>query len=203
MRARPHFLLLPLLIGLGAGCASEKKSSKPLSEMRMNERISRSVRAMKEGMDKNDPRYQSRYQKAMDASIAKKNGTAGWLSRKQSRTRTLEHLETFRAGEFSTREFAQADARSPLGTRNAREATSRSPLADQAFETSDSRLAGQVSRDASLQAREAGQTFRTQEDVRGRNALRSSKPPEFIVLPEQVKSPAYTEDQVRRLLGRD
>lgn len=184
------------------GCTSGKRQSKQAADMKMGERISRSVRAMKEGMNKNDPRYQSRYQKAMDASLAK-DGSAKWLSRQKSRTNTLDHLETFKSRQFSTQEFARADDKSPLADKTTLDSERRSSFAGQAFETADSPFAAQTSRDASRQAREGGQTFRTQADVLGKKALRDSKMPEFIVLPEQVKNPAYTEDEVRRLLGRD
>ncbi len=201
MRACFLFMLLSGL-WLLSGCSSDQNQSKRLSDMRMNERISRSVRAMKEGMGKNDPRYQSRYQKAMDASLAK-DSQAKWLSRQKSRTQTLDNLETFKSRQFSTEEFARADAKSLMGREQSALSGKQSDLAKEVYEITESPMARQTAWDASRQARESGQSYRTRADVRGQKAMNRSKPPEFIVLPEQLKNPAYSEDEVRKLLGRD
>jgi hypothetical protein len=64
-------------------------------------------------------------------------------------------------------------------------------------------MARQTAREAITQARESGQSYRTRVDIRGQKAMQTSRTPEFIVLPEQLKNPAYTEGEVRKLLGRD
>lgn len=201
MSARRILMLISFLMLL-SGCSSGQSQSKKLSEMRMNERISRSVRAMKDGMGKNDPRYQSRYQKAMNASLAKDN-QANWLSRQTSRTQTLDNLETFKSRQFSTEAFARAHDKSPLGLEQSSLAGKQSDLANKAYEMTESPMARQTAREAFMQARESGQSYRARADVRGQKAMQSSKIPEFIVLPEQLKNPAYSEDEVRKLLGRD
>lgn len=185
-----------------SGCSSGQNQSKKLSEMRMNERISRSVRAMKDGVGKNDPRYQSRYQKAMDASLAKAN-QAKWLSRQKSRTETFDDLETFKSRQFSTEQFAQADDKGLKELEQSSLAGKQSDLASKLYEMTESPMARQTAREAITQARESGQSYRTRVDIRGQKAMQTSRTPEFIVLPEQLKNPAYTEGEVRKLLGRD
>jgi hypothetical protein len=195
-------LCAPLLLsGCGSSSGSRKKS---LADMKMGERFSRSMNALKEGSSSTDPRYRSRYEKAMQSSLRDRGG-ASWLSRKKAHTSEFAGIKEFKAQEFKTQEFAGSDQQSQFASKTFGEAGKTPSYADKAssFAGRDSIFAGKQDRDAVKVSRDADAVFKTTPDREALKSQQKNKGPQIIVLPEQEKGPAYTEDQVRSLLGRD
>lgn len=195
-------LCAPLLLG---GCGSSSGSrSKSLADMKMGERFSRSMNALKDGSGSTDPRYRSRYEKAMQSSLGDKGG-ASWLSRKKAHTSDFAGLKEFKAEEFKTQEFAGSGQQSQFASKAFGETGKTPSYADKAsgFAGRDSVFAGRQDRDAVKTSRDADAVFKTTPDREALKSQQKNKGPKIIVLPEQAKGPAYTEDQVRSLLGRD
>ena len=107
-------LCAPLLLSsCGSSSGSRRKS---LADMKMGERFSRSMNALKEGAGSTDPRYRSRYEKAMQSSLDDKGG-ASWLSRKKAHTTEFAGLKEFKAQEFKTQEYAESDRDSQFSSK--------------------------------------------------------------------------------------
>jgi hypothetical protein len=195
-------LCAPLLL---SGCGSSSGGrNKSLADMRMGERFSRSMNALKEGSSSTDPRYRSRYEKAMQSSL-KDGGGASWLSRRKAHTSEFAGIKEFKAQEFKTQEFAGSDQESPFAGKTFGESGRTPTYADKvsSFAGRDSMFAGRQDRDAVKVSRDADAVFKTTADREALKSQKKNKGPQIIVLPEQVNGPAYTEDQVRSLLGRD
>lgn len=195
-------LCVPLLLsGCGSSSGSRKKS---LADMKMGERFSRSMNALKQGSSSTDPRFRSRYEKAMQSSLQDQGG-ASWLSRKKAHTSEFAGIKEFKAQEFKTQEFAGSDQQSQFASKSFGEVGKTPSYADKAssFAGRDSLFAGKQDRDAVKVSRDADAVFKTSADREALKSQQKNTGPKIIVLPEQEKGPAYTEDQVRSLLGRD
>jgi hypothetical protein len=195
-------LCAPLLLSsCGSSSGSRRKS---LADMKMGERFSRSMNALKEGAGSTDPRYRSRYEKAMQSSLDDKGG-ASWLSRKKAHTTEFAGLKEFKAQEFKTQEYVESDRDSQFSSKTFGESGRTPSYADRTsgFAGRDSSFVEKQDRDALKVSRDSGAVFKTAPDRQALKSQQKNKGPQIIVLPEQEKGPAYTEDQVRSLLGRD
>lgn len=195
-------LCAPLLLSsCGSSSGSRRKS---LADMKMGERFSRSMNALKEGAGSTDPRYRSRYEKAMQSSLDDKGG-ASWLSRKKAHTTEFAGLKEFKAQEFKTQEYAESDRDSQFSSKTFGESGRTPSYADRTsgFAGRDSSFVEKQDRDALKVSRDSGAVFKTAPDRQALKSQQKNKGPQIIVLPEQEKGPSYTEDQVRSLLGRD
>lgn len=190
-------LLLPLLLASCSSGSSSQKQHPQVMTSRMQDRIAASRKRM------NDPNDRSVYDKAMRSSITKGKDTGGWLGRKSYKANEYAGTKSFKAGEYKTGSFTQGDNKNRMGKQQFGGSNKTPSYADNSFNTRESRLASQQARDGSRTFSGADDTFKTGSV---RDALRSQQKndrPKFIELEQQRKDPAYTEDQVRRLLGRD
>lgn len=191
-------LALPLLLAsCSSGSSSSQNQHPQVMTTRMQDRIASSRKRM------NDPNDRSVYDKAMRSSITKGKDTGGWLGRKSYKSNEYAGTKSFKAGEYKTGSFTQGDNKSRMGKQQFGERDKTPAYADNNFNTRESRFASQQARDGNRTFSGADDTFKTGSV---RDALRSQEKndrPKFIELEQQRKDPAYTEDQVRRLLGRD
>lgn len=191
------FLILPCLL-LVACSSGEKKKTPPLMSQRMSDRFAASRKRMG---DQND---RSPYDKAMQSSIGRGKGTGSWMGKKGYKASSFGGNKSYtNTPGFKTNHFADGDNKSGLEKQSFTQGDKKSAAGNDSFKTADSSF-------AQKSAREGKQTFSGENDVfktsAVRDALRSQKKndrPQFIELEEQRRNPAYTEDQVRRLLGRD
>lgn len=184
-------ILLPLLL---AACSSEpEKKTPPLMSQRMADRLRRP-----------DLNKRSVYEKSMQTTMTRGKDTGGWLGRQKYKAATYQGGKAYtNTPDYQTGSFSGADARSPMGSATFAQKDKQASGAGQSFQTRESRLAGQTAREGSQDYRDGGTVFKTRAD---REALKSQKKnvqPEFIELEEQRRNPAYSEEQVRKLLGRD
>ncbi|MES2735088.1 MAG: hypothetical protein V4672_02135 [Verrucomicrobiota bacterium] len=192
-------LCLLFITALMAACSTaEEKQTPPVMSQRMSDRIASSRRRMQ---DQND---RSIYDKAMQSSITNGKDTGGWLGRKNYKSNQFSGSKAYtNTKDFKTGSFAGSSSQSSMGRQSFAQAGKKSSVADTTFKTDSSRFAGQ-------KAREDSQMFSGSDDVfktgSVRDALRSqqkNETPKFIELEEQKRDPAYSEAQVRRLLGRE
>lgn len=192
-----RFLILPCL--LLAACSSKvEKKTPPLMSQRMSDRIATSRKRM------NNPNDRSVFDKSMQSSIGRGKNTGGWLGRKNYKSNNFSGTKSYTNTKgYKTTSFQGADSKNRLGSQSFAEKDKMSAAAQQSFQTSESRFASQSAREGSQTFDGADTLFKTSAD---RDALRSQKKndrPKFIELEENKRDPAYTEEQVRRLLGRD
>jgi len=188
-------LILPLL--LGACSTTEKKKTPPVMSQRMSDRIAASRKRMA------DPNDRSVFDKSMQTSYLKGKDTGGWLGSKKYKSNAYAGSKSYtNTKAFKADTFSGADDRSTMSRQKFAQGDDASSLADQNFATDNSTFADKSAREGSQTFSDADNTFKTSAE---REALRSQKKndrPKFIELDEQKKNPAYTEEQVRRLLGR-
>lgn len=196
----PRSLYLVVLLPLVSSCSSgEKQEPAPaVMSQRMADRIASSRRRM------NDPNDRSVFDKAMQASVAKGKDTGGWFGRKRYHSNQYAGTQSYtNTGSFKTSGYSRAEDKSAMAKQGFAQSDKVSSSADDGFKTENSEFADQS-------AREGGQTFSGASDIfktrSNRDAKRSQDKndrPKFIVPEENYRNPAYTEDQVRRLLGRE
>lgn len=191
-------LCLLFLAALLASCSSAKQeAAPPVMSQRMSDRIASSRKRMQ---DQND---RSIYDKAMQSTITNGKDTGGWLGRKSYKSNPFSGSKGYtNTKDFKTGYFSGASSKSSMGRQSFAQAGKMSSVADDSFSTKQSSLGSQ-------KAREDQQMFSGSDDVfktgSARDALRSQQKndrPKFVELEEQKRDPAYTEEQVRRLLGR-
>ena len=195
----PRSLYLVAMLPLVSSCSSSEEPEPTPSVMsqRMADRFASSRRRM------SDPNDRSVFDKAMQSSVTKGKGTGGWLGRKSYHSNQYSGTHAYtNAGSFKTSGYSRADDKSAMAKQGFAQSGKVSSAADDGFKTGNSAFADQS-------ARESGQTFSGASDVfkttANRDAKRSQEKndrPKFIVPEENYRKPAYTEDQVRRLLGR-
>lgn len=196
MISRLLLLLIPFL--LGACSTQEEKKTPPLMSQRMSERIASSRKRMG---DMND---RSVFDKSMRASVVKGKDTGGWLGRQKYKSnsftgsKSYTNTKSFKAGTFSG-----SDNKSPMGQQGFAQAGKTAPVANSTFETTESRFADDAAREGSQTYADADSAFKTSANRDARRSQIKNDRPKFIELDEDKKKPAYTEDQVRRLLGRN
>ena len=150
-----------------------------------------------------DPNDRSRFDPGMQSTLARQRGNGKAMSGKNYKSssfaggKTYGHTPNYRAGTWTG-----ADRDSSLAGQTYARGDAVATGADASFQAGSSRLGGQTARAGNDVFADAATHFRTHSN---RDALRSQQKnerPEFIELEEQRRSPAYSEDQVRRLLGR-
>ncbi len=189
-------LFLPLLLG-ACSTAKEEKKTPPLMSQKMSDRMNASRKRM------GDPNDRSVFDKSMRSSITK-GKSSGWMGKNNFKagsytgTNAYTNTKKFKAGSFSG-----ADNKNGLGNKTFAQSGKASSAASESFKTGENRMAGQNAREGSQTFSDAGDVFKTRSN---RDALRSqikNDRPHFIELEENQRTPAYSEEQVRRLLGRD
>ncbi|MEN3943935.1 hypothetical protein WJU23_21715 [Prosthecobacter sp. SYSU 5D2] len=188
-------LLLPLL--LGACSSKEQSKAPPVMSQKMSDRIAASRKRMG---DMND---RSVFDKGMRSSFDKGKTTSGWLGKKSYKSNEYAGTKSFATRkDFQTSTFTGAGNKSSLAGQSFGEAEKSPDGMTGTFETKASGFGSQTASEGSQSYDGADTVFKTGAQ---RDALRSqikNDRPQFIRLEDNERTPAYTEDQVRRLLGR-
>ncbi len=173
--------------------------------MKMGERFSHGLKAMKEGSSSKDPRFRSQFDKSATSMLSKgKQGSASWLGRKKAGgVQDFNGVKSFRANDFKTQTFSDADDKNWMGKKALTERDKVPSFADTTFGTKDSSFGNQTAREGSKMSRDTDDIFKTSMNREAAKSQAKNKGPRIIELPEQSKGSAYTEDQVRALMGRD
>jgi hypothetical protein len=191
-----YLLLLPLLLG---SCSSGGESkAPPVMSQKMSERIAASRKRMG---DMND---RSIYDKGMRSSYDKGKSTAGWQGKKSYKSNEYAGTKGYATRkEFKPSNYSGPTGESALAAQNFSQADKAPGGMTGTFNTKASRLGNETAADGSQTFGGADSIFKTGSQ---RDALRSqvkNDRPKFVRLEEMERKPAYTEDQVRRLLGRN
>jgi hypothetical protein len=189
-------LLIPLVALLLTACSSSKNDSSapPVMSQRMADRIR-----------KPDMNKRSIYDTAMQSSITKSKGDVGgrFLNQKHH-TKSFTGSKSYgRTPDFKTSEFGGAKERNRMAGQSFQGSRKQSRDANSNFDTHRSRLEGQTSRDAGKSFADNNRVFETRANRDALKSQQKNEGPRFIELEENHRKPAYTEDQVRKLLGRN
>lgn len=188
-------LSLLLAVSLLMACSSQQE---PKTPPLMSQRISNSMKRMQ------DPNDRSVYDKAMQSTITQGKDTGGWLGRQKYGAKSFTGSKNYtNTPKVKTPEFSGADTNTALAQKNFSGSDQVAAMADDTFDAKPSRLGSQTSREGSKTFREAGDMFKTRSNRAALKSQEKNDRPEFIQLEEMSKGPAYTEDEVRKLLGRN
>lgn len=158
---------------------------------------------MAKRLTKPDMSRKSIYDKDMKATLSNKPNSTDWLGRKKYGTKAFGGDKAYtHTPKFKTNEFTTGKEKTKLGTEKFSQAGKKPSYADQSFATKSSVFDKKSSRDAN-------KTFGPGKDVYKttpyRDALKSQEKndrPKMVELEKGKSKPAYTEDQVRSLMGR-
>ena len=196
-------LLLTLLCLTSCG-SSSRRNEKSLADMKMGERFDRAKKAMKEGNNSTDKNLRSPYEKAATSVLSQgKNGSAGWFGRQKHGAHDFNGVKSFTADEFKAKTFSDADDKNWMGKQALSERDKVPAFADNTFGTRKSSFANDQTRDASQTSRFGNDAFKTTMNREAAKSQKKNQGPLIIELPEQSEGSAYTEDEVKKLLGRD
>jgi hypothetical protein len=132
-----------------------------------------------------------------------KNGSAGWLGRQKHGAQDYNGVKSFHADEFKTQTFSGADDRNWMGKQTLTEHDKKPSFANETFSTQKSAFADDSARQGSQTSRLANDVFKTSLDREAAKSQKKNQKLLIIELPEQSQGSAYTEDEVKKLLGRD
>lgn len=185
--------LLAAVLGLTSCSSSGAKKNEPpkLMSERMATRFT-----------KPDMTRRSIYEKSMQASIGKTDNIGSWFTGKKVHSKEFAGGKRFSgAHDFKTGSFSGSSQKSSMTGQSFAQSGKRTSYADKAFGAGESRYQNQ-------KASEASKMFGTEtlETSSNRDALKAQQKnvrPEFVEFEDQKRDPAYTEEQVRKLLGRD
>lgn len=195
MILRCLLLLLPLL--LGACSSSEESKAPPVMSQKMADRIASSRKRMG---DMND---RSIYDRGMNSSITKGKDTGGWLGKKSYGSKEYSGTRNYaKSKDVKTGSYTRSDDQSRLGRQGFAQAGQTAGDMTGDYKTGQSRFANDAAREGAQSFDGGNSVYKTGAQ---RDALRSQEKndrPKFIRLDDNEKKPAYTEQQVRSLLGR-
>lgn len=150
-----------------------------------------------------DPNDRSRFDPGVQSTLARQSGNGKTLSGKHYKASSFDGGKPYsRTPSYRANSWSGADRDSGLKGQTYARGDAVAPGYDAAFRAGDSRLGSQTARAGNQVFGDATSGFRTHAN---RDALRSQQKnerPQFIELEEQRRNPAYSEEQVRRLLGR-
>lgn len=192
------FLPVLILAALLVGCSSSRETVQrdDLTSKPMSRRIDETLKRMQ------NPNDRSIFDKDRQASLGG-NRSAGWFSRQKYGAQDYNGVKSFSTDQFATREFSRAGESSRLSRQTFSGVDAVSNFGDQSFATSQSAFGDRVTNDAEQEFRSAGDVFKTRANITALKSQKRNLGPRIIELEEQGKKPAYTENEVRRLLGRD
>lgn len=193
-----HPFGLLVLAFMLVGCASKKTSRHDdLGGQPMSKRIANSMKRM------NDPHDRSHFDKTMQASLSG-NQSAGWLSKQKHSTSDFNGVKLFTGmTAFKTQDFSGSDLKSRLNDQGFNQREKEPSFADNIFKTDQNPFAKKMSRDDTRSFSGANDVFKTKANREGLAEQNKNNTPKFIELDPKERRSAYTEDEVRRLLGRD
>lgn len=205
--------MLLRILGLGllqavllAGCTGGSgRAQKSLAEMGMMERRARGLKAMQSAGSGGEKLFPSQFQRsAMRAMNGANEGSVDWLQSKRSRVPSFKQAGPWNGGRsFATTEFSQAATPGTLPMKADPQAGMISGLGREQFAAGDSKFSVKGSPLAGQVSPLANDRFAAGRDVIGSKAFANAREPKVIELPEQAAKPAFTEDEVKKLLGRD
>lgn len=178
------------LVALLAACSSGKKEEDYGGSF--------SQRIQSANPDKVSP-----YQKAFNTESTGGTGMSKLFGRKEVKGSDMAGLKSFKTGKFKTDNFSMGKKNSPFGNDQANLGVQKSSFGDDSFKTKGSSL-------GRMKANEGGDVFSGADDqVRARSylpgtkSLEQNKRPYVNTDPSvQQEKVAYTEDEIKRLLGR-
>lgn len=169
----------------------------------MAERQARSIKARKEGSNSNNPEFRSQYDKAAQAVLSQgERGSAGWFGRQKYGASDFNGVKSFNTKQFQTKTFSASDNQNWMGKQAFNERSKTPSFAIQQFGTKQSPFANDQSDIAGKKSRMGDQVFKTTMNRMGTKSQEKTEKIKIIELPEQAQNPAYSEDQVKKLLGR-
>ncbi len=197
MKSRYLLLLLAFLLGAcSSGTKSEPRSSDVMSQ-KMQQRINASFKRMQ------DPNDRSVYDKAMRSDVTKGKTGGSYLEKKSYKSNAYTGNKAYtNTGKFKTSEFSGSQGKSHMGSQNFAQSDKASSVADDTFTTNNSRLGDQQSRSANKSFAQSDETFKTSSQYHALKSQQKNDRPNFIEIHENAKKVAYSEDQIRNMLGR-
>jgi hypothetical protein len=190
MKFLPPFAICILSLGLSSCETSTKRETPPLMSQKMSRRLT-----------KPDMNRKSIYDKDMQATFANKGGT-DWLGRKKyganrfTGSKNYTNTSKFKAGEFTS-----GQDQASFGDQKFSETGKTPSYADHSFTTKKSGFGNQSAGDANKAF--STDTFKTFSNRAGLKSQEENDRPKIIELDKKGRAPAYSEDQVRSLMGRD
>ncbi len=156
-------------------------------------------------MRKPDFGQRSIYDKAMQASLGRNDrDTASWLGRQKYKAGSFNGTKSFAGTKaFKTDAFSGAGTQSRMGSQTFSGADKTASYADSTFDTKASGFATKEAREGRQVFSGAGDQFKTFSNRAALKSQKKNEGPKFIELEEYTRAPAYGEDQVRKLMGRD
>lgn len=193
------FLLLPIILLFSLPACTSRRSTLPRDtpvDKPMKRRIDESLKRMQ------NPNDRSSFDKDRQATLGKK-GSAGWFSRQKHSARDYNGIKSFSTDQFATREFSRASESSRLSRQSFSGADDVPSYGDRSFATSSSPFSDRASSADQQKFRDSGDVFKTRANSSALKSQRENRGPRIIELEEQGQKPAYSESEVRRLLGRE
>ncbi|HCN28672.1 MAG TPA: hypothetical protein DIT64_07875 [Verrucomicrobiales bacterium] len=197
-----HRVTLPLVILLASCSSSEqdrasKREATPLMSQNMEQRFAASRKRMA------DPNDRSRFDPGVQSTLARNKGSGSRITSQSYKPGAFKGSKSYSVTPgHKTTDYSGKDKRSGMSGQSFARRDQVASESDAAFAAGESRLASKTARQAGQTFRDAGDTFGTSAN---RDVLRSQEKnnrPVFIELEENRRNPAYSEEQVRRLLGR-
>ena len=184
---------LCFVLSLAACSSSSRKSDDSGGSMSMEQRIL-----------KTDFNKVSSYEKAFNTAGAGDRGQGSFFGKKSVKGSDFGGLKNFKSGTFHTSEFAQSNKSSNFASKKGRFATKDSSLGNATFKTKTNDFSQEAaSRDGTKMFSQGDDTVKTRSFQPGEKSLKQNK--RFVFIHEQgsqQEKVAYTEDQVKKLLGR-
>lgn len=192
-----NYLTVLVICMLGcvmSSCSSKKKQSAPPTMSR----------SMSQRLTKPDMGRRSVYDKEMQASFSSRKNTGPWLGKQKYSAKSFGNNKKFtQTPNYKTAEFSGNKENSKLANQTFAQKDKAPSFADQTFSTTESRFDNTKARDATRTFSDANETFKTASNRDALKAQQKNTRPTIIQLEENEKKPAYTEEQVKRLIGRD
>jgi hypothetical protein len=192
-------LLLALTPLLGAcGSSRPEREPTPLMSQTMEQRLATTRKRM------TDPNDRSRFDPGIQSTLARQRGNGKAMTGKQYKSSAFNGGKSY-AGtpSYRTETWSEAERGSGLSDQTYVRSDAVAAGSDSTFRSGESRLGNQTARAGSEVFDDASASFRTHANREGLRSQQKNERPQFIQLEEQRRNPAYSEEQVRRLLGRN
>ena len=132
------------------------------------------------------------------------NDSVHWMQGKRSRVNEVAGLKSFSDQKsFEAKAFAGAEGAGSLPIGPAADAGREARLGGRDLGLGASPMGSEMSGLGRQVSPLGDRQFQAQRDVIGSKAMQRTIPPQIIELPEQAAKPAFTEDEVKKLLGRE
>jgi hypothetical protein len=145
----------------------------------------------------------SRFEKEFSTAGAGARGQTGFFGRKQVKGSEFGGMKGFKTSGFKTQDFSQRSVGGNLGRQTSSFGNDSSHLGRSSFSTRSSSFANKQAGEGSKEFTAGGRGVLARTFTPGQSALEADKRPVRLVEPgAQPEKVAYTEDQVKSLLGR-